>query len=135
MVGASKLHPDDRVISPRRKAATTAALPAEAHTSASPIPSVFEAPPVTPTKGADSMRWYLKSIGKQRLLAPEEVSKLSVAVQKLLHWDYLREELSEQLMREPSTAELAADVGLSVDEYSEELARMRSAKGLLVNAN
>merc|ERR1712176_1703660 len=63
------------------------------------------------------------------------VTKLSKAVQKLLHWDYRREELTEHLGRKPSSAELAANLGLSVGEYVNELARMRSAKGLLVNAN
>ena len=38
----------------------------------------------------DSMRWYLRNIGKQRLLSPEEVNKLSMAIQQLLRWDEAR---------------------------------------------
>lgn len=137
MVGAAKLNPNDLVISSsRRKSASAAVAPAPTSTvDQRALSHPFVAPPVMPTTGADSMRWYLKSIGKQRLLSPEEVTKLSKSVQKLLQWDFEREELAERLQRDPTTEEFAAEIGLPLATYTSELARMRSAKGLLVNAN
>mmetsp|Transcript_8723 Transcript_8723/g.14688 ORF Transcript_8723/g.14688 Transcript_8723/m.14688 type:complete len:324 (+) Transcript_8723:1285-2256(+) len=83
------------------------------------------------------MRWYLKNIGKQRLLSPEEVNHLSAAVQQLLQWEEARGALTERLERVPTNDECAADLGLAggAAEYVREQQRMQKAKQLLVSAN
>jgi len=85
--------------------------------------------------GADSMRWYLRSIGKQRLLAPEETNRLSEAVQKLLLWDETTHSMWDEKGIEPTPAEVAARLGLTLDAYTEEREQLLRAKALLVSAN
>jgi len=83
----------------------------------------------------ESLQWYLARIGKQRLLAPDEVNNLALAVQQLLLWESAREQLEEELLRPPTEAEHARAASLEVGVYRERLARMRQAKGLMVSAN
>jgi len=87
--------------------------------------------------GDDSMRWYLKNIGKQRLLEPHEVDALSRSIQMQLQWQETCEQLSERLERGATDAELAAELGLEggAAEYQREMRRMSSDKQLLVSAN
>jgi len=98
-------------------------------------------PQVTPGRvslggGDDSVRWYLKNIGKQRLLEPHEVNTFSLSVQKQLAWEERREEFNEQLGRAATDAEFAAELGLaSEEEYRSMNLQMRADKQLLVSAN
>jgi RNA polymerase primary sigma factor len=87
--------------------------------------------------GDDSMRWYLKNIGKQRLLEPHEVEALSVSIQRQLSWEREREELGEALGRPCTDEELAAKLGLAggTAEYKRECRKHRADKQLLVSAN
>jgi len=88
--------------------------------------------------GDDSVKWYLKNIGKQRLLEPDEVIALSVSVQRQLAWHEARSTLSESLDGRPVTdAELAAHLELAGGEveYRREMAQMSRDKQLLVSAN
>lgn len=87
--------------------------------------------------GDDSVRWYLRSIGKQRLLRPEEVNQLSLAVQKLLRWSTSEQELTDRLGRTPTRAEIATELELAggARQYIQELDAMQRAKSLLVSAN
>mmetsp|Transcript_27739 Transcript_27739/g.84664 ORF Transcript_27739/g.84664 Transcript_27739/m.84664 type:complete len:466 (+) Transcript_27739:118-1515(+) len=164
MVGASKLAPSDRVIGHGRTKPTTvadadvtaafAAIKArqqrgEAAPQFDPEPEatlneethVGDGTGVKPGRaalaGEDSMRWYLRSIGKQRLLRPEEVNQLSRAVQKLLHWNEVEAALAEELERHPTRHELAEHLGLEggAQQYTSELEAMQRAKSLLVSAN
>mmetsp|Transcript_29206 Transcript_29206/g.56417 ORF Transcript_29206/g.56417 Transcript_29206/m.56417 type:complete len:469 (+) Transcript_29206:168-1574(+) len=146
MVGASKLRPDDRVIGSRKVSktedtkTTSDAEPVQptqhidTADASQELDNVMHVQP-PPTTGSDSMRWYLKSIGKQRLLSPQEVNVLSAKVQQLLLWELKEEDLEDRFGRAPTTEELAADLQLSVKDYTEELRRLRRAKQLLVNAN
>jgi len=87
--------------------------------------------------GDDTMKWYLKNIGKQRLLEPHEVEKLSRSVQRSLAWAQTREDLDEALGRGATDAELAQELGLAggVTELRREIKRMQAEKQLLVSAN
>ena len=102
-----------------------------------------EAPPVTSGNhawlggGDDSMKWYLKSIGKQRLLGPHEVEALSVSIQRQLSWQQTRDDLSETLGRECTDAEVASELKLKggEKEYRRQMDIMSRDKQLLVSAN
>ena len=59
------------------------------------------------------MKWYLKNIGKQRLLEPREVEALSLQVQRMLAWSQAREALEEELERSVTDAEVAEHLGLA----------------------
>lgn len=157
LVGSSKLAPSDRVIGrPRAQpitvadadvAAAFAAVKARRGGYVAPVPlapahtHAADASAVKPGRakllGEDSMRWYLRSIGRQRLLRPEEVNQLSRAVQKLLQWNEVEAALAEELERPPTRPELAQHLGLmgGVQQYTSELEAMQRAKALLVSAN
>ena len=87
--------------------------------------------------GDDSMKWYLKNIGKQRLLEPREVEALSLQVQRMLAWSQAREALEEELERSVTDAEVAEHLGLAggAAEYRQEMSAMHADKQLLVSAN
>jgi len=91
----------------------------------------------THTGGDDSMRWYLKNIGKQRLLAPAEVEALALQVQRSLSWVETREALSEALARPCTDEELASELQLDggAAEYAREMQKMQKSKQLLISAN
>mgnify|MGYP002631380898 CR=1 FL=1 len=142
-IGSSKLNPTDRVVGrrPRREAAmppppTTAATTSTKNPAATSTSQSYATG--SPGGGADdSMRWYLRNIGKQRLLSPEEVNHLSAAIQRLLRWDEARAKLSEELDRSASDEEVAYKLELEggAAEYRREVKRMQRAKQLLVSAN
>lgn len=149
-LGASKLNPGDRVIGmpklnnakvgkvgfPEHPAAATRARAVKQMTSAKLLDMPSNRPgQVAVTSHSDTMRWYLKSIGKQRLLTHAEVVKLSKLVQKLQRWELSTESLAEQLCRQPTTAEVTAVLGISEAQYFQEHSRMQRAKELLVSAN
>mmetsp|Transcript_70879 Transcript_70879/g.117764 ORF Transcript_70879/g.117764 Transcript_70879/m.117764 type:complete len:466 (-) Transcript_70879:268-1665(-) len=147
LVGASKLNPGDRVIGASKlnngraaSSGTTASAPVTRATRTATSGEKLDLPLDRPqlvavTSHSDSTRWYLKSIGKQRLLSPEEVVKLSKSVQKMLHWELCAEYLAERLNRKPTIAEKATDLGMSEVTYCKEYSRMQRAKELLVSAN
>jgi len=87
--------------------------------------------------GDDTMRWYLKNIGKQRLLEPHEVEVLSLQVQKQLQWTKAREALDERLGRSSTDVEFAAELRLDggAAELKRDIKRMHADKQLLVSAN
>ncbi|KAL1522834.1 hypothetical protein AB1Y20_017803 [Prymnesium parvum] len=138
-VGSAKLDPSDKVIG-RRRRTTPAAPPPKADEGAASTGVVSGGSRYFSTAGGnadDSMRWYLKSIGKQRLLSPEEVNGLSETIQKQLSWQRTREELEESLGRPVTDKETAEELRLGggATEYALELKRMHKAKSLLVSAN
>ena len=100
------------------------------------------APHVTPGRvalggGDDSVKWYLKNIGKQRLLEPHEVTACSLSVQRQLAWHETQTELTERLGRPCTDDELATELGLTggAAEYKSEMTKMSKDKQLLVSAN
>ena len=138
-VGSSVLNPGDRVIG-RRKRAPSAPAPAVAEPEAgdgegSGGETVVMAPGRA-NAADDSVKWYLRNIGKQRLLNPEEVNALARLIQRQLLWREKQEELEESLDRPATDAELAATLGLDGEEaYRREELRMTRARDLMVSAN
>ena len=138
-VGSSVLNPGDRVIG-RRKRAPSAPAPAVAEPEAgdgegSGGETVVMAPGRA-NAADDSVKWYLRNIGKQRLLNPEEVNALARLIQRQLSWREKQEELEESLDRPATDAELAATLGLDGEEaYRREELRMTRARDLMVSAN
>ena len=95
---ASVLDPSDRIIRRRPRSAPPdtppkAALPREPTT-----PLRFKTQRVAPVD--DPVKWYLRSIGTQRLLTPEEVTALARRIQQMLEWQALREEMDARMERE-----------------------------------
>jgi len=130
-VGSSVLNPGDRVIRRRgRKPATPTT--AEERGQESFAPQAIKTP-----RGDDPVKWYLKNIGKQRLLTPDEVNALARRIQQLLQWRTLREEMDVRLDRSATDEEFAAHIGLAggAPEYRRELKHMQDAKELIVSAN
>ena len=79
VVGSSVLNPTDRVIG-RRPPQADPPTPAKEDTP--PVVAAFAAEPRGPMsartpRSDDPVKWYLKNIGKQRLLTPEEVNALA----------------------------------------------------------
>lgn len=139
-VGSSKLDTSDRVVGtrPRPRASASQSLPAV------PVPAIpqppmgtLKAPHEAAEGGADTVRWYLNRISKQRLLTPEEVNALSASIQKLLRWEEARAALDDRLERLSTDDEAAQELGVEggVDAYRAELQRIRQAKEVLVSAN
>ena len=132
---ASVLDPSDRIIRRRPRSAPPdtppkAALPREPTT-----PLRFKT-----QRGAavdDPVKWYLRSIGKQRLLTPEEVTALARRIQQMLAWQALREEMDARMEREATDEEFALHIGLvgGGAEYRNELKCMQDAKQLIISAN
>ena len=132
-VGSSVLNPGDRVIGRRReRKPASPATEEQASTATLTTPQ-----PIRTPRGDDPVKWYLKNIGKQRLLTPDEVNALARRVQQLLQWRTLREEMEERLDRTVSDDEFAAHIGLAGggSEYRRELKHMQDAKQLIVSAN
>ena len=132
---ASVLDPSDRIIRRRPRSAPPdtppkAALPREPTT-----PLRFKT-----QRGAavdDPVKWYLRSIGTQRLLTPEEVTALARRIQQMLEWQALREEMDARMEREVTDEEFALHIGLAGGgaEYRNELKCMQDAKQLIISAN
>jgi RNA polymerase primary sigma factor len=137
-VGSSVLNPGDRVIG-RRKRAPSAPAPAVAEPEAGDGDSGGETVVMAPGRANaadDSVKWYLRNIGKQRLLNPQEVNALARLIQRQLSWREKQEELEESLDRPATDAELAATLGLDGEEaYRREELRMTRARDLMVSAN
>lgn len=93
--------------------------------------------PAASSLSDNSVGWYLRTVGKQRRLTADEVGTLSLQVQRLLEWDGEAAALRDRLGREPSFAEIAAQLRLPGGdaEYSRELHRMRADKERLISAN
>lgn len=128
-VGSTTLKPTDRVIrggSGSKRRAASEQEPAST--------STFDS---SSGYGDTSINWYLKRIGKQRLLSPDEVNELSVQVQQLMHWEGVAEIMHEEMMRPATNDEMAERLGLAggAAEYSRTRDKLRKAKQLLVSAN
>ena len=86
--------------------------------------------------GDNSVKWYLREIGKERLLLPEETDALAMAVQRSLLWERKRQQLSDELMRTCTDEELAAELQLaSASHLASEMKSMQRSKQLLISSN
>jgi RNA polymerase primary sigma factor len=137
-VGSSVLASTDRVIG-RRPPPAEPLMPAAAPAAAAfaPEPSVRAPSAIRTPRGDDPVKWYLKNIGKQRLLTPDEVNALARRIQQLIQWRALREEMDARMERAVTDDEFALHIGLEGGGtgYRRELRHMQDAKQLIVSAN
>ena len=87
-------------------------------------------------KGAnDSMKTYLKDIGTVSLLNGAQEVELAKRIQDLVYLDGVRETLSEELDREPSSFEWACGANISEEALETRLEEGKRAKNLMIQAN
>ncbi len=89
----------------------------------------------TPKTPTDSVRAYLKEIGRVPLLTHEEEIVLAKRVQRRLLVENLQESLSEKLGRMPTRQEWAVSANLSEAELQRVLDAGEAAKRKMVEAN
>ncbi len=90
---------------------------------------------VTRRGGGQLISWYFKSISSTRLLTAEQEQQLSRMIIAGEEYERAREELAEELMRQPTVEEWAERVELSVRELRKRMRRTNSARDLMVAAN
>lgn len=83
----------------------------------------------------DSIRLYLQEIGRIRLLRADEEIELARKIAELLQMERVREELSEQLERDPHDSEWAEAVELPLPTFRYRLHIGRRAKEKMVQSN
>ena len=137
VVGSSVLASTDRVIGRRAPKAEVLAPPAPPAAAFAPEPRVRAPSSIRTPRGDDPVKWYLKNIGKQRLLTPDEVNALARRIQQLIQWRALREEMDARMERAVTDDEFALHIGLESGGAGlrRELRHMQDAKQLIVSAN
>ncbi|MBC1221529.1 RpoD/SigA family RNA polymerase sigma factor [Nostoc sp. UCD121] len=88
-----------------------------------------------PSPTTDSVRSYLKEIGRYPLLAPEQEITLARLVQQMMAVEQQRQALVLQLNRQPSDLELATSLGQNVAELQSVVQQGQKAKQKMVTAN
>ncbi|KAK4536643.1 hypothetical protein CDCA_CDCA09G2668 [Cyanidium caldarium] len=83
----------------------------------------------------DTLRWYLRHVRRFELLRGGEELELSRQVAQLKSWEKQRDELRQELQRPPSSAEVAARLGLEVGEFEQQLTDGRRARDRMISAN
>lgn len=89
----------------------------------------------TATTTPDSVRAYLREIGRVPLLTHEEEVLLAKRIQRLVALETLKESLTQQLGHEPDQAEWATAANLSAIELQAAIASGERAKRKMVEAN
>lgn len=89
----------------------------------------------TKNQTTDSIRTYLKEIGRVPLLTHEEEIHYAKQVQKLLTLQQLKAQLTEQLDDEPSLEQWANSADISAAQLCKELEMGEIAKRKMVEAN
>jgi RNA polymerase primary sigma factor len=83
----------------------------------------------------DSIRLYLQEIGRIRLLRADEEIELARKIADLLALERIRDDLVEQLDREPLDAEWGEAVGMTLHPFRHRLHVGRRAKDKMVQSN
>jgi RNA polymerase primary sigma factor len=83
----------------------------------------------------DSIRLYLQEIGRIRLLRADEEIELARKIADLLELERVREQLCEDLQREPKDLEWANAVGMPLPSFRHRLHLGRRAKDKMVQSN
>ncbi|OCQ89575.1 RNA polymerase sigma factor RpoD [Oscillatoriales cyanobacterium USR001] len=83
----------------------------------------------------DSIRLYLQEIGRIRLLRADEEIELARKIADLLELERIREQLCEDLEREPKDLEWANAVGMPLPSFRHRLHLGRRAKDKMVQSN
>ncbi|MBL1208753.1 RNA polymerase sigma factor, RpoD/SigA family [Geminocystis sp. GBBB08] len=86
-------------------------------------------------KNIDTIRVYLKEIGRIPLLSQEEEIILSKQIQELVILEKKRETLKKKLEREPSKTEWAKDAKISEKNLDLKISQGEKAKRKMVEAN
>jgi RNA polymerase nonessential primary-like sigma factor len=87
------------------------------------------------SNSTDPVRAYLREIGRVPLLTHEQEIVFGKQVQRWVALNTVREQLQEQLDREPTLAEWAEAADLSGDELNRAIAQGEMAKRKMVEAN
>ncbi len=87
------------------------------------------------TNYTDTVRTYLREIGRVPLLTHEEEILYSKRVQRAIALENIRDFLWEKLEKEPSLSQWAQTAGLSKEQLRKELASGEAAKQKMVEAN
>ncbi len=87
------------------------------------------------TNYTDTVRTYLREIGRVPLLTHEEEILYSKRVQRAIALENIRDSLWEKLEKEPSLSQWAQTAGLSKEQLRKELASGEAAKQKMVEAN
>ncbi|OUL24564.1 RNA polymerase subunit sigma [Nostoc sp. RF31YmG] len=83
----------------------------------------------------DMVRLYLQEIGQFPLLTPDQEIAYGRLVQQMMTIEQHKDTLSQQLNREPTLSELAADVDRTETEVTQILQQGKRAKQKMVTAN
>src|SRR6476620_10940093 len=83
----------------------------------------------------DSIRLYLQEIGRIRLLRADEEIELARKIADLLELERVREQLLEELDREPKDSEWANAVDMALPAFRHRLHVGRRAKEKMVQSN
>ncbi len=83
----------------------------------------------------ESIRTYLKEIGRIPLLTPTEEIQYGKQVQQMMSLLKVKETLTKKLCREPVLSEWAAQVDMSVAELQEAIRQGQQAKRQMIEAN
>lgn len=83
----------------------------------------------------DSIRLYLQEIGRIRLLRADEEIELARKIADLLELQRVREQLCEDLAREPKDAEWAEALDMSLHAFRARLYKGQRAKDKMVQSN
>ena len=83
----------------------------------------------------DSIRLYLQEIGRIRLLRADEEIELARKIADLLQLERVREQLMDQLDREPKDSEWAKAVEMPLPQFRHRLYLGRRAKDKMVQSN
>jgi RNA polymerase nonessential primary-like sigma factor len=88
-----------------------------------------------PSPTTDSVRSYLKEIGRYPLLTPDQEITNARLVQQMMAVEEQRSNLALQLNRQPTDLELATSLGQNVAELQSVIKQGQKAKQKMVTAN
>lgn len=86
-------------------------------------------------KTSDSVRSYLREIGRVPLLTHEEEIVLAKRVQRLIELEKIKESLREKLGKEPTEEQWAQEASITIGELRNRIATAEAAKRKMIEAN
>lgn len=87
------------------------------------------------TAKTDSIALYLNEIARYSILSANEEITLSRQIKSLVKLEQTREQLQNQLDRDPTTEEWAKEIGISIQKLKHQLYVGRTAKNKMVQSN